>query len=72
MPSNPLSQTEFLVVGFDPRNASLTVLDSLGYSVRNRADAIQDAQKAAADAQARSLPLRYVVIRIAAEATFPE
>lgn len=72
MSSNPLSQTEFLVVGFDPRNASLTVLDSLGYSVRNRADAIQDAQKAAADAQARGLPLRYVVVRIAAEATFPE
>jgi hypothetical protein len=68
---NPLSRTEFLVVGFDPRDASLTVLNSLGYSARNRDDAIQDAQKAAADAQAHGLSLRYVVVRIAAEATFP-
>jgi len=68
---NPLSRTEFLVVGFDPRDASLTVLNSLGYSARNRDDAIQDAGKAAADAQAHGLPLRYVVVRIAGEATFP-
>ena len=71
MSDNPLSRTEFLVVGFDARDASLTVLNSLGYSARNRDDAVQDAEKAAADAQARGLPLRYVVVKIAAEATFP-
>jgi hypothetical protein len=67
---NPLFRTEFLVVGFDPCNASLMVFNSLGYSARNR-DALQDAEQAAADAQAHDLPLRYVVVRIAAEATFP-
>ena len=30
MPDNPLSRSEFLVIGFDPRDASLTVLDNLG------------------------------------------
>jgi hypothetical protein len=68
---NPLSQSEFLVLGFDPRDASLTVLGSLGYSARNRDDALRDAEKAAADARARGLPTRYVVVRLAAEAVFP-
>jgi hypothetical protein len=68
---SPLSRNEFLVIGFDPRDASLTVLDSLGYSARNRDDALQDAEKAATDARARGLPLRYVVVRIATEAVFP-
>jgi hypothetical protein len=71
MSDNPLARTEFLVVGFDSRDASLTVLNNLGYSARNRDDAIQDAEKAATNAQAHGLPVRYVVVRIAAEAIFP-
>jgi hypothetical protein len=47
VPSNPLSRMEFLVIGFDQRDASLTVVNSLGYSARNSADAIEDAQAAA-------------------------
>lgn len=71
MADHLLSKTEFLVIGFDSRDASLTVLNSMGYSASNRTDAVRDAQEAAAAAQARSLPLRYTVVRIAAEDTFP-
>ena len=41
------------------------------YSERNRDDALQDARAAAARAQERGLPLRYVVVRIATEEVFP-
>ncbi len=71
MSANPLSQSEFLVIGFDPRDASLTVLDSLGYTAGSRDEAVRDAQQAAADARATGLPLRYAVIRIATEAIYP-
>jgi hypothetical protein len=30
--TNPLSNSKFLVIQFDQRDASLTVLNSLGYS----------------------------------------
>jgi hypothetical protein len=72
MSAGPLAETEYLVVGFDPRDASLTVHENLGYSARNRDDALQDARQAAQEAQSGGLPLRYVVIRISVEATFPE
>jgi hypothetical protein len=71
MPENPLSLSEFLVIGFDPRDASLTVLDNLGYAAGSRDAAVADAQQAAAEARARGLPLRYAVIRIATEAVYP-
>ncbi|MCW2904326.1 MAG: hypothetical protein JWO67_6591 [Streptosporangiaceae bacterium] len=71
MADHALSKVEFFVVGFDPRDASLTVLNSMGYSASNRSDAVDDAQDAAAAAQARGLPLRYTVVRIAAEDSFP-
>jgi hypothetical protein len=63
--------TEFLVLGFDQRKASLTVLNNLAYSARNRDDALRDAEKAAQAAQKSGLPLQYVVVRIATEAVFP-
>jgi hypothetical protein len=43
-----------------------------GYGKRNREDAVRDATAAAASAQERGLPLRYVVVKIATEEVFPE
>jgi hypothetical protein len=71
VPSNPLARTEFLVLEFDPYKASLRVLNDLGYSVRNREDAMRDAEAAAAAARAKGQPQRYCVIRVATEAVFP-
>ena len=68
---SPYKNTEFLILEFDPHTARSKVAD-IAYSVRNRDDAINDARKAAASAQARSLPLRYAVVRIATEAVFPD
>jgi hypothetical protein len=69
--ANPFSKTEFLVLEYDPHTANVSVLDSLGYSARNRDDAVQDARKAAERAGQQGLPLRYAVIRIATEEVFP-
>ena len=68
--AGPLSRSEYLVIEFDPRNASLTVLDSIGYSAANRGDALDNARQAAEVAAANGLPLQYLVIRLAVEATF--
>src|SRR5580658_11117215 len=59
MSVDPLAKTESLVVGFDPRDASLRVHGNVGYGARNREDALQDARKAAEDAQSDGLPLRF-------------
>ncbi|TDB71443.1 hypothetical protein E1264_42435 [Actinomadura sp. KC216] len=68
---DPLERSEFLVIGYNSRDASLTVLNNMGYSERNRHDAVQDAMAAAEDARSRGLPLRYVVVRVSTEAVFP-
>lgn len=75
---DPFKSIEFIVLEFDPRNAGVSVLASdrggmqyTGYSERNRDDAVEDARTAAANAQARGLPLRYAVVRIASEEVFP-
>jgi hypothetical protein len=51
MADHPLSGTEFLAIGFGRRDASLTVLDSASYSVRNDGDAVYDAHEAGAAAR---------------------
>ncbi|GII33505.1 hypothetical protein [Planotetraspora mira] len=69
--TNPLSNSEYLVIQFDQRDGSLVVLESLGYSAYDRDDALRDAESAAAQAHARGLPIQYVVIRLDTEAVFP-
>jgi hypothetical protein len=69
--SSPLANSEFLVLRFDRRDASLHVLDNLGYSAANRADAVNDAKAAAEQAQAQGLPVEFMVVRLAVEERFP-
>ena len=79
MAEDPFWGTEFMVLEFDPRTAGVSVHNSesegqqySGYGSRNREDAVRDATAAAASAQERGLPLRYVVVKIATEEVFPE
>lgn len=69
-PANPLLKIEFLVLRFDPRDASLAVVGDRGYSASNHADAVRDARQAAADSAAEGLPVQHLVIRLATEKTF--
>lgn len=66
----PLAGCEYLVIQFDRRDASLSVLDSYAYTAGSRDDALNDAQQAAMTAADHRLPLQYTVIGLATEATF--
>ena len=79
MADDPFWETEFMILEFDPRTAGVSVHNSesegvqySGYGSRNRDEAVRDATAAATSAQERGLPLRYVVVKIATEAVFPE
>ncbi|PZG09152.1 hypothetical protein [Nonomuraea aridisoli] len=68
---SPLAASEFLVIQFDRRDASLVVIDNVGYSAANRDDAVKDAKAAAERARAAGLPLDIMVVRLVVEEHFP-
>lgn len=70
MAENPLARIEYLVMQFNPSDASLTVVDSVAYDASSRQAALDDAEQAAQQARANNQPRTYTVIRIATEATY--
>jgi len=59
-----LNRSKYLVLEFDPRDGTVSVLDSMGYSEDNLGDALRDAQVEAEARESEGTTRQYVVVSV--------